>query len=694
MSQDMQGVAKIKQSMAIWNYPSKLQWFLILFFSIVLFLSLGLRDHQLAVYKVTIEPAKNSNGPVKVVLYGNRYEDYLTSGALHVPTSGWHIEKFSDYTTITAVEHAPPLIIYSEDESVVIGLLHYTGAGVARLVDGNNSTKLIPLQANSESVSALSIGGRTSDVQMSGYKTKHISIFILVMVFALILLIFTLIALTQLKNNENIFAPKIVVCWREVLFFALPLLVTTSIVLLSHWPGSVAFDGSLQWFEAVNRGHLNYALGIPTTLFMRLFTYLSMSPAWVIVFQCVLSALGVALVLKELRYRGVPLWVAQSCAILIAITPQYPTFFTNLGKDALSASGLIFLFWSLLFVVRNIKADRLNHLVLFILIISAVFSGVMRINAIPSVVLVVLVTMAYIYYKGHRKPALFFGAVFLLAVIFVPKIAYFLSDEQQSAKVSVTNYKQMNSINTELPLGSFANLYIYQLFSAAVHLGVPLKPSDTALFYRIAPRSAWTNYDCFMVDTTRNSVLKEKILTHEEFAIFLAKHQMDLAAAVYRIVRDNPSILIDQQVCITKMLWYVGYNQKPFLALPTIGYDSVKPEFKLIAGENKSLLQDKIRLAIERYFTWAESKKNFWVFWKPALIIYLGMFILSFHLTVRRDTGLLLVFLIPLSLTIVLALVIPFPAYRYQYPSVLLMSLLCTLAFARPNKQSSKLGLE
>lgn len=694
MNQDMRGVGKIKQEMAIWNYPSKLQWFLVLFFSIVIFLSLGLGDHQSAVYRVTIEPVENSNGPVKVVLYGNRYDDYLASGALQIPASGWNVEKFGDYTTLTAIENAPPLLIYSENESVVIGLLHYAGAGVARLVDGNNSTELIPLQANSESVSALSIGGRKSDVQKSGYKTKHTSIFILVMVFTLILLIFTLIALTQLRNSENIFAQDIVIRWREVLFFALPLLVTTGIVLLSRWPGSVAYDGSLQWFEAATRGHLTYAIGIPATLFMRLFTYLSISPAWVIVFQCVLSALGVALILKELRYRGVPLWAAQSCAILIATTPQYPTFFTNLGKDALSASGLIFLSWSLLYVVRNIKAERLNYLGLLILIITAVFSGAMRVNAIPSVVFVVLLTMAFIFYKGHRKPALVFGAVFLMAVIFVPKVAYFLSDEQQSGKVPVSKYEQMNSINTPLPLGSFASLYIYQLFSAAVHLGSPLRPSDTALFYRIAPRSAWANYECFMVDTVRASVLKEKILTHKEYAIFLAKHQLDLAAAVYRIVRDNPSILIDQQVCITKMLWYVGYGQKPFQALPTVGYDNVKQEFKVIAGENKSLLQDKIRPAIERYFTWTQSKKNFWVFWKPALIIYFGMFILLFHLTVRRDAGLLLVFLVPLSLTIVLALVIPFPAYRYQYPSVLLMSLLCTLAFARRNNQSSKLGLE
>ena len=139
------------------------------------------------------------------------------------------------------------------------------------------------------------------------------------------------------------------------------------------------------------------------------------------------------------------------------------------------------------------------------------------------------------------------------------------------------------------------------------------------------------------------------------------------------------------------MLWYVGYGQRPFVAIPTIGYDNVMPEFKSIAGENRALLNEKVKSTILQYLSWSDSK-NFWFFWKPALISYIGLFIILFRITLKRDSGLILVYLLPLSLTFVLAMVIPFPAYRYQYPVVLLMSSLCTLAFARSNLQKSNIG--
>ena len=358
-----------------------------------------------------------------------------------------------------------------------------------------------------------------------GLGEQHTTIFGLTGIFAFILLMFTLTALIQLRSNKKNYDSMIVVSWGEVLFYLLPLLTSTTFVLLSFWPGNSAYDGSLQWHEAISRGELNPLLGITATLFMRLFTYVSTSPAGIIIFQSIFSALGVALILKELRYKGVPRWVAQSCSLLIAFTPQYPMFFTNLGKDALSAVGIIFLSWSLLYVSRNIKAHQLSHLGLVILLFSAVFSGVIRVNTLPSVVTIVLLMMGYIFFKGHRALALIYGIFFLLTVIFLPKIAYFLSDEHQS-KPPMSEEEQTNANNYHLPLGGFANYYIYQLFSAAVNSGIPIHPADEELFYRIAPRSAWTNYSCFMVDTTLSNVLKERLLTGNEFPLFLAEHQL------------------------------------------------------------------------------------------------------------------------------------------------------------------------
>ena len=679
-------IQKLKQLITDRLQLSKLQWFLVLFFSVVIFLSLGLGDHRSSVYTASIGPAKNSNGPVKVVIYGNRYENYLASGALRIPKTGWSVKTFSDSTTLTAVENARPLNIYSDIEQVVVGLLHYNKAGVAYLIDGNNNAKAIHLRSSLESVSTLTIGGDASNVQQSGSIIKHISIFKLIAAFAFILIILTLIASMQLKQPNVSTNQAIKVKLSEVVYFALPLFASTTIILLAYWPGNVAYDGSLQWGQALTRGNMDTTLGVTTTLFLRLFTNFSTCPAWVIFFQSLLSAIGVALILKELRYRGVPRMVAQIFAIALAVLPQYPTFFTNLGKDALSAVGIIFLAWSLLSVTRGIKAGRLNYFSLLVLISAAVFSGLMRFNVMPIAAFVTVLMAIFLFIHGWRIIALVLGVMFFVASLSVPKISILLSDEQQATKVAANEYQQITPKDKGLPLGIMANFYIYHLFSAAVHSGINLRTSDEEFFYRIAPRSAWANYDCYMSDTTFIGVSKGILLTQNEYAKFLKKHQLDLAAATFRIVKDNPSILIDRQLCISKMLWYVGYGQKPFQATTALGYDNVTNEFKSIVGENRTLLPAGIRAGIQRYFFVTEASPNFWFFWKPALILYIGLFCILFSSTVKRDSGLMLLLCLPLSLTIVMALVIPFPAYRYQYPATLIMFLLTTLAFAPAKK--------
>jgi len=676
---------KLTQLMSTTCQLSVLQWFLVLLFSVVIFISLGLVDRPSTVFLLTIGPAENSNGPVKVVFYGTRYNEYLASGSLRIPGSGWKIEILSDATIVTSTQDASPLVFHSEGDPLVFGLLRYTNAGIARLIDGDNVVQLINLHSNSESISTLTIGGNASNVQPTN-GVKYLSTFGLAGVFASILGILTLTALKQSRNCKSKSNEIIVVGWQETFYFALPLLASTTFVLLAFWPGNVTHDGSLQWHQALARGILDPNLGITATLFLRLFTHLSTCPALVVVFQSALSATGLALILRELRYKGVPRWTAQICAVALAFTPQYAIFFTNLGKDALCAVGIIFLVWSLLLVSRCITAGRLNYFYFVPFIAGAAFSGVMRTNVMPSAILAVSVLVAVLIFYGWRTEAFTVGTVFLMLIIFVPKIALSLCDELSSTQTLQTpqtpQTKHLVKRNDPLPLGYFANWYIYHLFSAAVHSGTPLDAQDEELFYRIAPRNAWAKYDSYMTDTTFIAISNEKLLPQQEYIRFLKEHQLDLANAVLRIIKKNPSILIDRQIGISKMLWYIGYGQRPFQTTGTLGYDDVTNEFLEIAGENRTLLPAKIRVAMQKYLSWTESYKVFWIFWKPALIFYLGLFIVSLRLTMKRDIGLLFVLSVPLSLTFVLALAIPFPAYRYQYISVLLMSLFCTLVFS------------
>jgi hypothetical protein len=135
-------------------------------------------------------------------------------------------------------------------------------------------------------------------------------------------------------------------------------------------------------------------------------------------------------------------------------------------------------------------------------------------------------------------------------------------------------------------------------------------------------------------------------------------------------------------VCVTRMLWHIGFRERVFQTTATLGYDTIDPRFEQLVGPSHSLLPS-IRQALHRYLYWTESVDWLWLFWKPALPLLLGGFVLGIFLTRRRDPGVMLVATFALVCILLLLVVIPFPAYRYAYPSVLLVTLLSTLALAR-----------
>jgi hypothetical protein len=122
---------------------------------------------------------------------------------------------------------------------------------------------------------------------------------------------------------------------------------------------------------------------------------------------------------------------------------------------------------------------------------------------------------------------------------------------------------------------------------------------------------------------------------HSSITIIVAA----LALAVVRIVLKHPALL-QRQACITDMLWHIGIGQRPFQVTATLGYDNVDERFIRLAGESRSLLPD-LRQAFQAYNLWTEGEGQFWVFWKPALPLFIGFFIVGFYLVRAHDRGVL-----------------------------------------------------
>jgi hypothetical protein len=588
---------------------------------------------------------------------------------------------------------------------------HFPAAGTLSLGDATGNQCDIPLYADRETFSAITVGGPASDVP--GLETPAYSRGVRTAVFSAILILLALITVVQVRRADTA-ASRVRTAYPtnppnasvlELTGYALPLLASTSLVLLAFWPANTAIDASIQWVEAVQPGQLTPTLGVSTTLFMRLFTHLSASPAILIAVQTVFSALGVALIQVELRDRGVPRWTAVTASLSLALLPQYATFFTTLGKDALGAVGILFLVHGLLALSRRVGQGASIQGAILAVVIGAAFAGIMRINMLPPVMLIVVLTSIYLWTMKRCRAALATIGLFVVLVIAFPNIALKLSAEHRelgnttapqppipvshvgrnAAGGSATNPA---IAQTPSPVSGFSIHYLYHLFGAAVHSGLPLAPMDTALFYQIAPQEAWADYDCTMTDSTMIAVSKAIRMEPRDYGVFLATYKDDMVAALGRILRQHPAILWERQRCITRLLWATDYGRKPFQVNATLGYDGVTPAYLAIAGANRSLLPDTVRTSLQGYLFWSEDQARFWIFWKPAWISLLGLFCGLLYGALRRDAGVVLVCLLALSMTMSLALLIPFPGYRYQFPVVLILALLVTLVSAKPTGQT------
>ena len=647
-------------------------------------LSLDLDHYRVkVVYRATLAPAENNRGIVSLVFAGRSFDTYVDSYSLLVPERGWTIERKGDTTTLTAHPGAEPLRIRTRDAPVRLMVRHFPAAGTLSLGDATGGRRDITLYADRETHSEITVGGSTSDVP--GLETPAYSAGVRAAVFAAILTLLALITVVQVRRagqaasrrSARMALLRTRPSQLELFGFALPLLASTLVVWLGFWPANTAFDASMQWVEAVRPGQLTPTLGVSTTLFMRLFAHLSPSPAMLIAAQAAMAALGVALILRELRYRGVARWTALTVSLVLALLPQYATFFTNLGKDALGAVGILWLAYGLLALSRRVGQGVSIHGAILVIAAGAAFTGMMRINTLPPVMIIVLLTGLYLRTMRRRRAAMAAVGLFAVLVIAVPKLALELSAEHRAQGDSAAPHNP-------IAVSGFSIHYLYHLFGAAVHSGLPLDPVDTAPFYQIAPEDAWADYDCTMTDSTMIAVSKAIRLEQRDYGVFLATHKADMAAALGRILSRHPSILWERQRCITRLLWATDYGRKPFQVNATLGYDGVTPAYLAIAGPNRSLLPDRVRTSLQGYLAWSEDQARFWVFWKPAWISLLGLFCGQLYGTLRRDAGVVLVCLLALGTTLTLALLIPFPAYRYQFPVALILALLVTLASAKP----------
>lgn len=664
-------------------------------FASLAFVSLDINRHLSQVYVANIS-TKPGSGILKIVFYSGRYTNYINDSSIEHASDDWDVMELTDCVILTPRSEGSTLRIRSYGSPVYLNLLRYREAGVLTLSNGHGFNREIDLHSETESIDSMTIGGDDSLVpSIPGDEflspARYYSAYVLVLGIFIFIAIYQLKDLSShvFKNERHLSEPL------ELLGYCAPLLVSTFIVQLAFWPASVPHDGGQQWMEAVVPGTLSSALVVTATLLFRLFAKLSINPAYAILIQIALGALGVSLILYEIRQRGVPWRITQLAAILIAILPQYPTFITILSKDAWNCIGILIATYASLSLMRHVDGSKptrpLFLLAMAILMIfAAAFAGAMRPNTIPPILVYMLFMLFYFRRKLGLGLASVFFAIYLLSVYSFPKLAIEMSAEHAMAQSQSVSPQSADTMGG-LPLGVYSYWYILHLFSAAIHSNVPIPPEDAEVFFKLAPPEAWKKYDCAVHDKTQDTINQMGMMNNAARLSYFKEHQAQMIRIVTGLGLKYPAFWLERQTCATRILWYIGFKLSLFQVNTTIGYDSVPANFIEIAGPNLSLIGKGFRNMIIDYVSWSEAWNRAWLFWKPFLFTCFGFFSVILYSIVQSKRDVLVVIILPVMLIVSLGLLISFPAFRYPYPATLIFTLFFLFSFAKHDQASKRM---
>ncbi|VVE06468.1 hypothetical protein PHO31112_02398 [Pandoraea horticolens] len=454
-------------------------------------------------------------------------------------------------------------------------------------------------------------------------------------------------------------APATPIRLRDILLFGLPLSVSTLIALLAFWPAQVNFDAAYQWMEAVRGTVYTPGLVIPVTLLMRLTSMIWPSPATLILLQTAAMWVTVGYVLAEIQALGVKrLWVI-ACAVLIAILPQNPLMLTTLGKDSLYALACLMLCAVQLRLVRRGVADLYDIRTAVCFVVAATLPAIIRTNGLASSFAVVIVTAVWLAMaRGWRRAA---GLV-VATVLLIGSVVW-----------GVSRVPQID----DGAGGSVVLVFSNHLIAAAIHDGTPLTPEERQLAERVMPIADWRDsYDCRMMDKNRGAIFAAYQGRPEALKAMLGTQTRALESLALTLILRNPKAALERQLCISRPIWHMGPTPAQNLWDTTapagmVGLDAIIVEpyasqlrlSPILPGLSKTLETLTYLTTIPKQASGAQ-----WLWWNTAAPMWLAVLVVLWRWRRHGDRRAAYIYL-PFAIhSAVMFVLIPYPAFRYQYP--------------------------
>lgn len=430
--------------------------------------------------------------------------------------------------------------------------------------------------------------------------------------------------------------------------YIIPPIISILIVWMILWPGVITPDSINQWRQAQT---LQFTGWFPMThtLLLAFLTRIWNSPAVVVGFQSLALLTVLAFGFRTLERLQVPRLVMATLSLIIAAWPPFALTSVTLWKDSLFGASMLWLFIEILAVIiseRNWMNERANRTML---ILSALLVALMRQNGVPVVILTFLGLI--LVFRSSRKILLggLIGVLVVWLLVQFPLTEYLSKDREDSI--------------------SQANLILLGHLAAHINAGTEISPPDRAYLEGIVPPEGWDDYDCCYAGDI-------SYLQSFDRDTFLANISRNWEIFI-NLIRKNPMVNLRHQQCAGEIVWRLHNNRCQMKSLHGItrgirGSESwiIDNDFGLVES---SLFPSLVQPLMNTYRALGFFEENRWIImFRPALFSFAALLCISLASFRLEDRRLLLLSLPVLGYIIPLFLINFSPAFRYQYPIILI----------------------
>jgi hypothetical protein len=430
--------------------------------------------------------------------------------------------------------------------------------------------------------------------------------------------------------------------------YLIPPLLSITMVWMILWPGVITPDSLNQWQQARTLQITGW-FPVLHTLMIAVLTRIWNSPAVVVGFQAavILAVLGYGFhTLERLRVSH---FVLAALSLIISVWPPFALTSITLWKDTLFAGFMLWFYIGVLAVVIH-EGEWLNKQTnCWTLFVSALLVSMFRQNGMPVVFITFIALM--LGFRKFWKPlsAGLLGILIIWALVQFPLTNY-LSEERENSTSQI-------------------NLILLGHIAAHINAGTEFSAADRAFLESIVPLEGWAEYDCcFAGDISYlESFDRGTYLTNlnRNWDIFID------------LMRKDPMVNLRHQQCAGEITWRFLNNRCQMKSLHGITRGISGSESWIIDNDlglvESSRLPALVHPLMNVYRAFGFFEENQWtVLFRPALFTFLSLLCIALA-SLRLDNQRLLLLTLPvLSYVFPLFLINFSPAFRYQYPVILI----------------------